>query len=235
MNSRAPKDGRNARKLRILLAEDHRVVRYGLKLLINDEPDMEVVGEASNGEEAVKKGRELRPDLVIMDLSMPGMTGSQATEILKADIPKIKILILTSYENQSYFQRMCQLNVSGYVLKSSASDELVAAIHKVAAGQFYFDATLANRALTGQFNGPASRAPALARELSERQAEVLRGVAFGYSNKELAQLLSLSVKTVESHKLAIGEKLGLHSRADMVRYGLVQGWLNDSCSFIESH
>lgn len=216
------------KKLRILLADDHKIVRDGLSLLINSQPDMRVVGEAANGKEVLLKARELKPDVVVMDLSMPELNGLQATQRLKAERPESKVVALTAHEDESYLTQLCKAGAAGYVLKRSAGDELVQAIATVAKGGVHFDATLASRALARQ--NPASPAgePGRAGELSDREKEVLIRLAWGYSNKEIAAELDLSVKTVETYKARVGEKVGLRSRAEMVRFALRQGWLNES-------
>lgn len=200
-------------------------------MLIDERPDMCVIAEAGNGHDAVEITRQLLPDLVIMDLSMPRMNGLKATEMLKTELPSVNILVLTSYDDECYFKQMCRAKVSGYVLKRSAGDELVRAIRKVAMGQFYVDEELAARMLTRQSAVSSVSMQNTAKGLTEREEEVLRGVASGYTNKELATMLTLSVKTVETHKVRICEKLCLRSRADFVQYALRQGWLDQTRSF----
>jgi DNA-binding NarL/FixJ family response regulator len=219
------------RKLRILLADDHKIVRDGLRLLIDGQADMRVVGEAATGKEALLQARDLKPDVIVMDLSMPEMNGLQATERLKAEQPALKVLALTAHEDESYLGQLCRAGASGYVLKRSAGDELITAIATVAKGGVYFDASLASKALARQLKGSPARLAARPAELSDREKEVLTLLAWGYSNKEIAGDLSLSVKTVETYKVRIGEKLGLRSRTEMVQYALRQGWLNENHSF----
>ena len=217
------------KKLRILLADDHKMVREGLRLLIDGQPDMRVVGEAANGREVMQKARELKPDVVVMDLSMPELNGLQATERLKSESPEIKVVAITANEDESYLRQLCKVGAVGYVLKRSAGDELVKAIGTVAGGGVYFEATLASKALAKQMIGSKSDAGTV--DLSEREKEVLVMLAWGYSNKEIAAKLNLSVKTVETYKVRIGEKLGLRSRTEMVQYALRQGWLNETHPF----
>jgi len=216
------------KKLRILLADDHKIVREGLRLLINSQPDMQVVGEAANGREVLLKARELKPDVVVMDLSMPELNGLQATERLKAEHPAMKVVALTAHEDESYLRQLCKVGAAGYVLKRSAGDELVKAISEVAKGGVHFEASLASKALARQVTGSPVKGESRASELSEREKEVMIMLAWGYSNKEIAGRLNLSVKTVETYKLRIGEKLGLRSRTEMVQYALRQGWLNET-------
>ena len=218
------------KKLRILLADDHKMVREGLRLLIDSQPDMRVVGEAANGREVLQRARELKPDVVVMDLSMPELNGLQATERLKAESPEIKVVAITANEDESYLRQLCKVGAVGYVLKRSAGDELVKAIGLVAKGGVYFEAALASKALAKQMTGGKSETGTV--ELSEREKEVLVMLAWGYSNKEIAGQLALSVKTVETYKVRIGEKLGLRSRTEMVQYALRQGWLNETHPFL---
>jgi DNA-binding NarL/FixJ family response regulator len=210
--------------IRVLLADDHKVVRDGLRLLIDGQPDMRVVGEAGNGKEALRQAHDLKPDVVVMDLSMPELNGLQATERLKADQPKVKV--------PSYLLQLCKAGAAGYVLKRSAGDDLIHAIRTVAGGGLHFDATLANQALKGR-PGDSSHKDGLHRgDLSEREKEVLILLAWGYSNKEIAGNLRLSTKTVETYRERINEKLGLRSRTQIVQYALRQGWLNEASSSI---
>jgi two-component system, NarL family, response regulator NreC len=219
------------KKLRILLADDHKIVREGLRTLINSQPDMQVVGEAANGREVLIKARELKPDVVVMDLSMPELNGLQATERLKAERPEMKVVALTAHEDESYLRQLCKVGAAGYVLKRSAGDELVKAIGTVAKGGVHYEASLASKALAKQVTGPSAKGESHASELSEREKEVLIMLAWGYSNKEIAGRLKLSVKTVETYKVRIGEKLDLRSRTEMVQYALRQGWLNETHTF----
>ncbi len=213
-------------KLRILLADDHKIVRDGLRLLIDAHPGMSVVGEASNGQEALEQVRRLRPDVVVMDLSMPELTGLQATEKIRAEFPGLRIIALTAHEDESYLSQLCKAGAAGYVLKRSAGEELLQAISTVAAGGVHFEATLASRLLARQAAPPVPEAPA--HELSPREKEVLLRLAWGYSNKEIASELNLSVKTVETYKVRVADKLGLRSRTEMVQFALRQGWLKES-------
>jgi DNA-binding NarL/FixJ family response regulator len=220
------------KKLRILLADDHKVVRDGLRLLIDGQRDMRVVGEASNGKEALQQARELTPDVVVMDLSMPELNGLQATERLKAERPEIKVVALTVHEDTSYLLQLCKAGAAGYVLKRSAGDDLIRAIRAVAAGGLHFDPTVASKALTGRLRESPGKAGLQPADLSEREKEVLILLAWGYSNKEIAGDLDLSIKTVETYRVRINEKLGLRSRTEIVQYALRQGWLNEAYPFV---
>ena len=214
-------------KLRVLLADDHMVVREGLKVLVNSQPDMHVVGEADNGLAAWQRAKELEPDVVVMDVSMPEMNGAQATERLRRECPQVKVLALTVYEDRGYLRQMVEAGASGYVLKRAVTEELVHAIRTVAAGGTYLDETLAGKVISNYFNQDPSEGKAACGELSERECQVLRLIAWGYSNKEIGWKLNISAKTVDTYKLRLMEKLNLRSRTDIVRYALRQGMLQD--------
>ncbi|HEV7373467.1 MAG TPA: response regulator transcription factor [Pyrinomonadaceae bacterium] len=216
-------------KLRILLAEDHETIRDGLKLLVNSQPDMEIVGEAENGRVALQLAQELLPDVVVMDVSMPELNGLQATKKLKQKCPQVKVLTLTRHTDDGYLQQLLQAGASGYVLKQSKSAELLRAIRAVVNGQTYLDPAITEKAVTQIRGGKrASRGSSPDANLSDRETEVLRLIAWGYINKEIAARLNLSVKTVEVHKANGMRKMGMKSRVDIVRYALLQGWLQDS-------
>ena len=213
---------------RILLAEDHNTVREGLKMLVNAQPDMEVIGEAADGRAAIAETRRLSPDLLVMDISMPEMNGLKATEKLREEFPDLKILTLTRHTDDGYLQQLVKAGVNGYVLKQSAPTELINAIRTVTSGRSYVDSELTQRVLGGY----ASRAAGPLRgdgpqQVSDRESEVLRLIAWGYSNKEIATRLNLSVKTIEAHKANAMRKLTMRSRIDIVRYAILQGWLEE--------
>jgi DNA-binding NarL/FixJ family response regulator len=212
-------------ELRVFLADDHAVVREGLKALVNAQPDMEVIGEAADGEAACAAVLELLPDVVVLDISMPGLSGARATELLKQASPQVKVLALTVHEDKGYLRQLLEAGAAGYVLKRAAAEELIRAIRTVAGGGIYLDPALAGKVVGGFVRKPAVKGVPDAIDLSDREAEVVRLVAAGHSNKEIAGRLDLSVKTVETYKARSLEKLGLHSRADLVRYALQRGWL----------
>lgn len=211
--------------LRILLADDHVTMRHGLKLLIDSQVDMKVVSEASDGQTAIASAAVLKPDVVVMDISMPGMNGLAATRALRQQQPAIAIVTLTRHSDDAYVQELLRAGVSGYVLKQSAPNELLQAIRAAARGGQYLDSTLTAR-VTAQVIGRADRVRKRGGTLSDRESDVLRLIASGYSNKEIASQLSLSVKTVEAHKANAMRKLGLAGRIDIVNYAILQGWLN---------
>jgi two-component system response regulator NreC len=217
-----------AAPLRVLLADDHVTVRHGLKLLIDSQPDMKVVSEASDGATAVQRALELKPDVVVMDISMPGMNGLVATRKLKAAQPGAAIVTLTRHGDDPYLQELLRAGVSGYVLKQSAPAELIQAIRAAAAGGQYLDSTLTAR-VTARFLGrEGKRVARSGATVTDRESEVLRLIASGYSNKEIAARLALSVKTVEAHKANAMRKLDLNGRIDIVKYAVLQGWLDNA-------
>jgi DNA-binding NarL/FixJ family response regulator len=216
------------KKLRILLADDHKMLREGLRVLLDSQPGLQVAGEAASGKEVLEKAGELKPDVVVMDLSMPGLNGLQATELLRARHPDIKVVVLTAHEDESYLTQLCKAGATGYVLKRSAGEQLVQAIRMAAKGQVYLEPALAGKALARLMTGPSAGQETTHAQLSEREKEVLSLIAWGYSNKEAADRLKVSVKTVETYRVRIAEKLGLRSRAQLVKYALRQGWLNDA-------
>ncbi len=211
---------------RIFLADDHAVVREGLKALINAQPGMTVVGEAADGLLACEQVAVLRPDVVVMDVSMPGLTGPQATARMKLECPAVRVLALTVHEDKGYIRQLLAAGAAGYVLKRAAPEELVHAIRVVAAGKVYLDPDMAGKVVGGFVRQPANGVTP-GGELSEREAEVVRQTAAGYSNKEIAASLELSIKTVETYRARAMEKLGLQSRSGLVRYAVQQGWLQD--------
>jgi DNA-binding NarL/FixJ family response regulator len=213
-------------ELRIFLADDHAVVREGLKALINSQPDMQVIGEAEDGRAACQRARDLQPDIVILDVSMPHLNGAQAAEQLKRVCPNAKVLALTVHEDTGYLRQLLEAGAAGYVLKRSAAEELIRAIRIVAAGGIYLDPNLAGKLVNRFVRKQSTNDVLQGSDLSDRETEVLRLMAQGYSNKEIAAQLNISIKTVETYKARSMEKLGLHSRVEIVRYALQQGWLD---------
>jgi DNA-binding NarL/FixJ family response regulator len=213
-------------RLRILLADDHVVVRQGLKLVLEGQKDMVVVSEAGDGASAIQQAQDLKPDVVIMDISMPGMNGLVATRTLKRVLPNSVIVTLTRHGDDAYLQELMRAGASAYVLKQSAPVELITAIRTCASGGQYLDSALTAR-VTGFLGRDGKKLNQAGVTPSERESEVLRLIAAGYSNKEIATRLTLSVKTVEAHKANAMRKLGLSGRIDIVKYAILQGWLKD--------
>jgi DNA-binding NarL/FixJ family response regulator len=213
--------------VRVVLADDHEVVRSGLRALVDACAGIHVVGEAGTGEEAIALARELRPDVLVMDVSMPGMDGATATERIRREYPDVKVIALTAHEDRAYLARLLQAGAAGYALKRGAADELVRAIRTVAAGGTYVDPILAGYVLRRAARPLNATPDHIVDPLSDREEEVLREIAWGRSNKEIGERLGISTKTVETYKARITEKLGLRSRTEMVRYALQRGWLSD--------
>jgi DNA-binding NarL/FixJ family response regulator len=216
--------------LRILLVDDNPIVRKGQRSLIDEQPDMEVVGETGDGQTALQLAKELLPNVMVVDFSLPDLNGAQITERIKQAYPQVQTLALTIHEESSYFRHMFQAGAKGYLLKQAADGELIQAIRVVAAGRAYLDPTLAGKmafTLVRPLN-PNGIEKAQTNKLSGREQEVLRLIALGYSNKEIAAQLDLSPKTVETYKARLVEKLNLRSRVELVRYALDQGWLQSS-------
>jgi DNA-binding NarL/FixJ family response regulator len=214
--------------VRVVLADDHPIVREGLKLLLNSEPDLEVVGEAGDGEAACRVAKELNPDVLVMDLSMPIRNGAEATEIVRRDCPRVRVLALTVHEESLYLKQLLRAGASGFVLKRSATTELVRAVRTIATGGTYIDPSIAGALVEGYLDARPATPVESHEALSDREQEVLRRISTGRSNKEIAAELNLSVKTVETYKARATEKLGLKSRVDIVRYAARQGWLDAS-------
>ncbi len=213
-------------KIRVLLADDHAVLRTGLKLLLSSQPDIEVVGEAADGGEAMAKARTLRPDVVLMDLTMPGIGGSEATGRIKDESPGIKVLVLTMHDDPSYLRQLLKAGASGYILKKSADADLLSAIRAAHRGEVFLDSSLAAGLVDEVIRPAGPRRPRDAYEtLSDREREVLKWVARGHTNQEIADKLFLSVKTIETYRARVAEKLGLRGRAELVRFAMERGLL----------
>lgn len=217
-------------KIRVLIADDHAVLRAGLNMLLNAQPDMEAVGEASNGEEAISKTRELKPDVLLLDISMPGLSGIDVIRKLKTEGIHTAILVLTMHEDEGYFRETLSSGALGYIPKKAADDELISAIRVVHTGQVFLYPSLTKNLVkeliySGAFEKEVEEDNLS--KLSRREREVLQLVAQGYTNQQMADRLFLSVKTIETYKTRVMEKLDLHSRVELVRYALQKGLLTD--------
>lgn len=219
--------------IRLLLVDDHAVLRAGLRSLLNAEEDMEVIGEAESGGQAVDMAHAMQPDVVLMDVTMPGMSGVEATRRIKQADPDMQVLALTMHDDASYLRDMLEVGGAGYVLKKAASDELLSAIRVVYQGGTFLHPSHTKVLLDDMVDrnkgagGPADEKQARYESLSEREAQVFKLVALGHRNSEIAEMLHLSVKTVETYKARLMQKLGLRSRAALVRYALELGILED--------
>ncbi|HLB12952.1 MAG TPA: response regulator transcription factor [Dehalococcoidia bacterium] len=215
-----------ARRMRVLLADDHPIVRDGLKAILEAEPDIEVVGEAASGQEAAEMVGRLKPDIIIMDLAMPGMSGIEATRHIKQQNPDIKIMALTMHDSDEYFFQVINAGASGYFVKGGSSADLVSALRTVGQGDVFLYPSMAKKLVSDYLSRVRTgkdKDKGTIEGLTEREREVMRLLAEGRSNQEIADLLVLSVSTVQTHSAHILAKLGLHSRTELVRFAIRQG------------
>lgn len=215
-------------KIRILVVDDHTILRAGLRMMLNAQPDMEVIGEAQDGRQALQEAQRLQPDVILMDITMPDVNGIEATRHIKRVLPEVKILMLTMHEHDEYVFQALRAGASGYMLKEAADTELITAIHVIKSGQFYLSPTAQSvvvgdylqRVRTGEERDSYSC-------LTEREREILKLVAEGHTNNQIAERLIISPKTVDTHRTHIMDKLNLHSRAELVKYAMRRGLLED--------
>ncbi|MEE8419419.1 MAG: response regulator transcription factor [Dehalococcoidales bacterium] len=216
-------------KITVLIADDHAVLRGGLKALLDNEPDMKVISEASDGREAVEKCGEVRPDVVLMDITMPGLTGIEATKEIKERYPSVKILVLTMHEDTDYLRQVISAGADGFIPKKAADTELLAAIRATHQGERFLHPLMTSALIDEMRNGTADKSGEEKKEtdaLSERERAVLQLLALGHTNQQVADQLFLSVKTIESYKSRLKVKLGLNSRVDMIKYAMNSGLLD---------
>ncbi len=214
------------KKMRVLIADDHAIVREGLRTLMEDQPDIEVVAEATNGEEAVSKAMELQPDIVLMDITMPGLNGLEATRQIKEQSLDVKVLALTIHESDDYFFRMLDAGASGYFVKGGSFAELVSALRVVWHGDVFLYPTMTNKLLSAYLQRVrAGKDKKSYGGLTNREREILKLIAEGHTNQEVADLLVISVATVQTHRAHIMAKLGLHSRTELIKYAIRQGYI----------
>lgn len=212
------------KRTRILLADDHAVLRRGMKTLIEAEPDMEVVGEASDGSEVRPLVAKLKPDVVVMDLTMADMGGAEATRLLREMDPGCRVLVLTVHEDRNYLREVLEAGALGYMLKRSPAAEIIEAIRAIVKGSVFIDSRIATKLITVMVEDKTGRSAPDAAEVTQREFDVLRHIAEGFSNKEIAAKLKISVKTVETYKARGMEKLGISSRVDIVRTARERRW-----------
>jgi two-component system response regulator NreC len=208
--------------IHILIADDHGVLRAGLRTLLNAEPNLEVVAEASDGNDVLRLASELRPDIVLLDISMPGPGGIEVTRRLKEALPELRVLILTAHEDESLLREAVQAGAAGYIIKRAVESELINAIHAVWRGDLYVHPAMTRALLKETSLFPAIPEPTV-ESLTPREIEVLRLIAKGYTNGQIAKELTLSVRTVESHRANLMSKLELRSRVELVRYAMEHG------------
>lgn len=214
----------NRKKIKVLIAEDHTIVRQGLSVLINRQPDMQVVSEAENGKEAIEKTKELRPDVVLMDIAMKNMNGVEATARIKKMAQEVKVLVLTMYDNEEYIFQILRSGASGYLLKDAAMTDLISAIRAVNRGESYLSPSISKkviedyirRAEMGEKKGTND-------VLSDREKEILQLIAEGHTYDQIASILCISKKTVETHRANIMDKLNIHDKVGLVKYAIRKG------------
>jgi DNA-binding NarL/FixJ family response regulator len=215
-----------AEQMRIILADDHPIMRAGIRGLIDQEPDMACAGEASDGPEALCMTTELLPDVLVLDMSMPGLNGVGVARRLHERGISSKVLALTVHEQPAWVRQLLEVGMGGYVLKRSAASDLIRAIRTVSAGGTWFDPAIAGQIVEATMRRSSTAKSGPAADLSEREREVLRLTVLGHANKEIAEQLRLGVRTVETYKTRAMEKLGFRSRVDAIRYALDKGWLD---------
>jgi DNA-binding NarL/FixJ family response regulator len=213
--------------LRVLMADDHPIVLAGMKALVATDPDLDIVGEARDGRAALQLAKDLRPDAAVLDIGMPGLNGLEVALALRTEAPEIRVIILTVHEDRAYLRQLLEAGVSAYLLKRSAAEELVRAIHAVAEGGLYLDPAVAGKLVGAATRSTPNNPLGTPAELSERETEVLRLLAEGHTSKEISSRLSISVKTVETYKARAMDKLGFKTRVDVVRYAASRGWLRE--------
>jgi two-component system, NarL family, response regulator NreC len=210
--------------IRAVVVDDHAVVRSGIRLLLDREEDIEVIGEAGNAKDAIFRARALKPDVILLDVVMPGQSGIEALPALLKEAPETKVLVLSMQDDPTYVREAFAAGASGYVLKEAADEEVVAAVREIASGHNYVHPALGARMVAAEAQ---ERAAAEADPLSDREREVLRLLALGHTNQEIAKMLYISVRTAETHRAHIMQKLRLDTRAELVRYALAHGLLEE--------
>ena len=210
--------------IRILIADDHALVREGLAALLKMSEEMEIVGEAADGIEAIERVGKTRPDVVLMDISMPKLGGLEATVEIKKTHPEVKVLVLTQYDDSAYIRRFLKAGASGYMLKKALGVDLITAIKAVAAGESYLHPSIASSVI-GEYLGEQVGGPVedVYERLTDREKQVLKLIAEGHTHKEIADLLGISVKTAIAHQSNLNEKLGIHTRADLIKFAIRKG------------
>ncbi|MFL7891571.1 MAG: response regulator [Anaerolineales bacterium] len=206
--------------IRILLADDHRILREGIRALIEVQEDMQVVGEAEDGQETLKMVSQLNPDVVVMDIAMPLLNGLEATRQIRRDYPQAKVLILTMHENEEYIRQVLKAGALGYVLKDAAARDLLGAIRTVHQGEAVLSPAITRLVIEDYLRWGDIRPEDTTNGLTTREREVLQLIAEGYTNKEIAEILSLSVKTIQSHRTNLMNKLDLHDRGELIKYAI---------------
>ncbi len=217
----------SSKKIRVLVADDHTIVREGVRLLLAAQPDIDVVGEASDGHEAVTQARLLQPDIILIDLAMPGLNGLEAMRIIKAELPLVQIIVLTMYESDEYFFQVLDAGASGYVLKKAASTELLNAVRAVHAGDVFLYPSVTRRLVSDYLKRVKTGEEQSSYDgLTAREREVLKLIAEGYTNQAISEKLVISPSTVQTHRTRIMRRLKLHGRAELIQYAVRKGLLD---------
>ena len=207
-------------KIRVLLADDHTILRDGIHALLDDQADIEVIGEAQDGQATVKMTAQLLPDVVVMDIAMPLLNGLEATRQIQRDFPQVRVLILTMHENEEYIRQVLAAGALGYVLKDAAAHDLLGAIRAVYQGEAVLSPAITRLVIEDYLRWGDIRPPDSTNGLTSREREVLQLIAEGYTNKEIAEILYLSIKTVQSHRTNLMSKLDLHDRGELIKYAI---------------
>jgi DNA-binding NarL/FixJ family response regulator len=210
----------SSEQIRILLADDHTLLREGIRSLLQGQADMVVVGEAEDGRGVVQLASDLKPDIVLMDIAMPLLNGLEATRQIKRDHPQIHVLVLTMHDNEEYVRQVLQSGASGYLLKRAAASELVAAIRAVHRGEAVLSPAITRLVLNDYLQSDGAKPEPSTSELTPREREILQLIAEGYTSREIAEMLSLSVKTIQAHRTSLMQKLDLHDRGDLIKYAI---------------
>jgi DNA-binding NarL/FixJ family response regulator len=217
------------KKIRVLLADDHAVVRQGLRALLEAEGDIAVIAEAENGRQAVSETKKCLPDVVVMDVAMPGLNGCEATRQIVRNVPSARVLVLTSYGDEDYVTQLLEAGASGYLVKRTAAADLLKAIREVRRGNEFFSPEIARRLRPQDREAIVGKTPTpTISRLTSREAEVLQLVAEGFANKQIAAELAISIKTVEKHRQQAMNKLDIHDTAGLTRYAIAKGWVEQA-------
>lgn len=216
-------------KIRVLVADDHTIVREGVRILLEAQPDIEVVGEAADGQEALARVRELQPDIVLIDIAMPNLNGLEATRAIKREYPNVQTIALTMYESDEYFFQILNAGASGYILKKAASADLLSAIRAVYAGEVFLYPSVARRLVSDYLSRVKSGEEKSSYDgLTAREREVLKLIAEGHTNQAIADKLVISPSTVQTHRTRIMQRLNLHNRAELIQYAIRKGLLDSA-------